>query len=147
MDEKCHPECQSMSAVESVREARGWAELLEKNEVRRTGLTRSEVRPIVARKVGVPASKLYSLWRNRLKDTGSWKERLRAAVVRELQSELARLQHEQNLLAQTGAHPASHEASAVLADIDAVHVALGLPRNDICAGPGDEGGECSGEPG
>lgn len=115
-----------MSAVESVREARDWAELLEKNEARRTGLSRAEVRPIVARKSGVPESKLYSLWRGRLKDTGSWKDRLKAAVVRELQGELARLHHEHALIAQTGLDPRSDEAAAVAQDIQAVRFALGL---------------------
>ncbi len=126
-----------MTAVESVREAREWAELLELNEVRRTGLTRADARSIVARKVGVPASKLYSLWRNRLKDTGSWKDRLRAAVVRELQSELARLSHEQALIAQTGVDPRSNETAANLADIASVRIALGL-------GPSPSGEERNG---
>jgi hypothetical protein len=119
-----------VSAADSVKEAAAWAEVLELNEARRMGLSRAEVRPIVARKAGVPASKLYSLWRGRLKDTGSWKERLRAAVIRELQSELMRLHHEQNLLAQSGACAGSGEVQAVAQDIAAVRLALGLSPED-----------------
>jgi hypothetical protein len=59
-----------------------------------------------------------------------WYERLRAAVVRDLQAEMARLQHEQNLIHQAGAHPASPEALAVLAGIKAVRLALGLSDGD-----------------
>lgn len=125
-----------MTAVDSLREAHDWAELLEKNEARRTGLTRAEVRPIVSRKTGVPESKLYSLWRRRLKDTGSWKERLKAAVVRELQEELARLQHEKGLLTQSGAHPSSGAVAAVAQDIAAVRLALGLPASSNGGGDG-----------
>lgn len=129
MDRKCQRECRSVSAAESVAEARSWAELLEMSEVRRTGLSRVEVRPIVARKTGVPASKLYSLWRRRLKDTGSWKEALKAAVLVELQNEMRRLQHEQHILLQSGAHPGSGEVQAVASDIAAVRLALGLPAS------------------
>jgi hypothetical protein len=136
MDRKCHHPERKVSAVDSVAEARTWADILERNEARRTGLSRAEVRPIVARKTGVPASKLYSLWRNRLKDTGSWKEQLRTAVVRELEDMLRNVQHEKQIARQTGADPRDREMESLVASEAAIKTALGLPMPSPSEGEG-----------
>ena len=124
MDEKCHPEGQS---VTDVSLARDWADILEEKEVRRSLVSRSEARAIVARKTGVPEGKLYSLRRNRIKDIGRvFLNRLGASVIRELQLELARVEHDLGIINQIGGHTDDGETLSLLASRQKIREALGL---------------------
>src|SRR5689334_7135261 len=108
MDTKCPPECQKMPS--DVTLAQDWADILETRESKRTGMTLSEVRPIVARRTGVPEGKLYSLRRGRLKDIANrWLIKLGEGVVEALQSELRHVEHELQTLRQIGVRPDSGE--------------------------------------
>jgi hypothetical protein len=116
-----------MSSVVYVGRAAAWAKALEDRERARSGTKLPDARAAVAERIGVPSGTLKNLRKRRVKSVAvHWYERLRAAVVRDLQAEMARLQHEQHILQQSGAHPASGEALAVLAGIEAVRLALGL---------------------
>lgn len=127
MVEKCHEGCQTVTAANDVSVAQDWAEILELREKRRTGLPREAVRPIVARKTGVPEGKLYSLARGRLKDVSRGVlVRLGEGVLRELQDHLRRVEHDLQTLYQIGASPADGEVQKTLASRAKILEALGL---------------------
>ena len=124
MDEKPVTEGLKVSAVD---QARTWARDLEDREARRTGAPLAVVRSNVARKAGVPPSKLLSLRKNRLKDIGvSVFERLRAAVIRELEAELRHAEHEIQVCRQIGADPSDGEMQSALGRAAKVREALGV---------------------
>lgn len=132
MDENCQPASQKVSAVEDVRLARTWADILEEREARRAGVSIDDARPIVARKTGVPEGKLYSLRRNRLKDIARHiLLRLGEGVMRELQAELRHVEHDLQILRQIGADPSGGEVLSLLASRQKIREALGLnPENE-----------------
>ena len=83
----------------------------------------------VARNVGAAPGTIENLTRGRLKSVAGWlRDALRARVIRELEAEIVRLQHELAVLHQTGVDPRSNEAAAVRADIAAILEALGRRR-------------------
>lgn len=100
-----------MSAVEAVQ---GWAERLESIEAARTGWPRKAIRPIVARRVGVAPGTLENLRRGRIKDPRkSLYDKLRAALLRELENEIRAHEHERHILIQTGSDPRDDEIVAM----------------------------------
>jgi transposase-like protein len=116
-----------MNQVVYVDRAAAWAKALEDRERARSGTKLPEARAAVAQRIGVPPGTLRNLRKQRVKGVAAhWYERLRAAVVHDLQAEMARLQHEQDILTQAGVDPRSNEAAAVVAGISAVRAALGL---------------------
>lgn len=113
-----------------VENARGWSKTLEDREADKTGHCLKQVRPIIARRIGIPAGTLENLRNGRLKAIAAHVyERLRAGVIRELEAEMRHLDHELNILRQTGMDPRSDDTAAVLADIKTVRAALGLPAD------------------
>lgn len=127
MDRKCQPEGLKVSAVSDVSLARDWAEILEDRTARRSGVSIKQARPIVARKIGVPEGKLYSLRRNRLKDIARHiLVQLGEGVIRELEAELHRVEHDLQTLKQIGARPDSGETLSLLASRQKIREALGL---------------------
>lgn len=125
------------SVVACVERARDWSVALEDREQARSGSKLPDARAAVAQRIGVPPGTLRNLRLNRVKGIAAhWYERLRAAVVLDLQAEMARLQHEQHIILQTGLDPREGEAAAVAEDIAAVRYALGLPL-----APANGGGE------
>lgn len=125
-----------VSSVIYVDRAAAWARALEDRERARSGTKLPEARAAVAQRIGVPPGTLRNLRKQRVKGVAAhWYERLQMAVIRDLQAEMARLQHEQNLVHQSGVHLGSPEAQAILADIAAVRLALGLSPEAV----GDEG--------
>lgn len=128
-----------MTPADDVAIATDWAEILEHRERRRTGLPLEAVRPIVSRKTGVPEGKLYSLWRGRLKEfPRRFLLRLGEGVLRELQLELQRVEHDLSTLRQIGSHPDSGETLSLLASRKKIREALGLdaPRPSSDEGRG-----------
>lgn len=106
-------------------EASGFAKVLVAQEARRTG-DRVRARQNVARVLGTSPGTIENLQRGRLKRIAGWlRDALRARVIRELEAEVARLQHEIAVLHQTGVDPRSDEATAVRADLSAVLEVLG----------------------
>lgn len=114
------------SAALTVTEAAEWSRKLEDREAARSGRSVSEARLTVARRLGAAPGTLQSLRKGRLKQIAAHVyEGLRALVIRELEHERVALEHELQVLTQTGAHPASNEISSVLAGIAEVRSALG----------------------
>jgi hypothetical protein len=116
------------SALAEATEARNLANLLVQQETRRVG-DRQRARYNVARALGTAPGTIENLQRNRLKRISGWlRDALRARVIRELESEVARLQHEIAVLSQTGVDPRSDQATAVRADLSALLTVLGHDR-------------------
>lgn len=115
-----------MNALAEATEAQSLAKMLVKAESRRTGDDLAAAQRNVARAVGVAPGTLENLMRARLKRVSGWlRDALRARLIRELESELMRLQHELAVLKQTGADPRSDEAIANRAHMATVLEALG----------------------
>lgn len=111
-----------------VDTARGWSRTLEDREASRSGRRLADARRDVARRTGVNPGTLENLRNGRLKAIAVHVyERLRAGVIREIEAEMRHLEHELTILRQTGVDPRSDEATAVLASIETVRAALGLP--------------------
>ena len=124
MDEKRTTEGLKVSAVD---QARVWARDLEDREARRTGAPLAVVRNNVARKAGVPPSKLVSRRKNRLKDIGvAVYEALGRAVINQLEAELRHAEHQIQVYRQTGVDPSSSEMQSALGRAAKVREALGL---------------------
>lgn len=127
MDENCPPERRSMPLTNSIELARGWARTLEDKEAKRAGAPLEVIRPVVARRHGVPESKLVSLRKNRLKDIGvALFESLRSGVIRELEAEMRHAEHQIQILRQTGADPRGGEMQSALGRIQTIREALGI---------------------
>lgn len=113
------------NALAECSEAQNLANILVSQEARRTG-DRIMARKKVARALGTSPGTIENLQRSRLKNVAGWlRDALRARVIRELESEIARLQHELAVHKQTGVDPRSDEATAVRADMSAVLEVLG----------------------
>lgn len=116
------------NALAEASEARNLAGILVDQEHRRTG-DRMVARRRVAQAIGVSPGTIENLQRSRLKKISGWlRDALRARVIRELESEIVRLQHEIAVLRQTGVDPRGDEMAAVRADLSAVLAALGRDR-------------------
>lgn len=116
------------NALAEATEARNLANLLVDQEARRTR-DRVRARQNVARSLGTSPGTIENLQRNRLKRIAGWlRDALRTRVIRELEAEVTRLQHEISVLRQTGVDPRSHEMAAVRADLSAVLTVLGRDR-------------------
>ena len=114
----------SMSAVDTARD---WAKILENREANKAGVPIDVARNNVARRAGIPPSKLQSLRKNRLKDIGvSVFEALGRAIIRELEAELRHANHEIQILQQTGTDPGCGEMQSALGRIEKVREALGI---------------------
>lgn len=122
-----HPPEMDMSAVAFVERAAEMAAKLEDDRARRDGLFLVDARPLVAREIGVSPGTFENLRRGRLKDIGHLLySTLQRAMMRRLQAELRRIEHEIGLLTAQGADPLSNQMAAALADDAAVRRALGL---------------------
>lgn len=116
------------NALAEVSEAQSLARILVHQEARRRG-TKDGVNRHVARAIGASPGTIENIMRGRLKRVSGWlRDALRARVIRELEAEIVRLQHEIAVLKQAGVDPRSHEMSAARADLSAVLEALGRDR-------------------
>jgi hypothetical protein len=102
--------------------------MLVDRETIRTG-NKPIARKNVARAIGVSPGTIENLTRARLKRISGWlRDALRARVIRELEAEIVRLQHELAVLRQSGADPRCDEMAAVRADLSAILTVLGKDR-------------------
>lgn len=116
------------NAMAEAAEARNLTRILIDQETRRSG-SRVHAQKQVARSIGVSPGTIENLMRSRLKRVSGWlRDALRARVIRELEAEVVRLQHELAVLLQTGEDPRSDEMAAVRADLSAILAALGKDR-------------------
>jgi hypothetical protein len=113
------------NALAEASEARNLANILVAQEFRRTK-DRPRARVNVARALGTSPGTIENLQRSRLKRISGWlRDALRARVIRELESEVARLQYEIQKYQQIGVDPRGHEAASARADLSAVLEVLG----------------------
>lgn len=113
------------NALAEATEARNLAIILVDQEARRCG-DRVRARKNVARAIGTSPGTIENLQRSRLKRISGWlRDALRARVIRELESEVVKLQHEIHVLKQTGCDPRSDEMVAARADLTSVLQVLG----------------------
>jgi hypothetical protein len=117
--------------MRDVALAEEWTEALERLISRREHVPRSKARTIAARKAGVPDGKLYSLARGRLKDVSNSVLRgIGGALIRELQQELARVEHDLAIHTQIGTHVDSGEVLTLAGRRTKILEALGLDAPD-----------------
>ena len=89
----------AMTAATFDETAVGFARRLEDREREKSRVTLPVARQIVARRTGVAIGTLENLRRGRVKGVREWiAERLRAALIAELEAEVARAEHELTIL-------------------------------------------------
>lgn len=87
---------------------------LEEIRARRLGTSKAIARTSVAREVRVAPGTLENIRKQRTKGVRGWiAETIRGALLRELEAEMARLQHEYEVLVRTGADPRGDEVAEV----------------------------------
>jgi transposase-like protein len=105
----------------SDRDAARWAARLEDGEKDRTGHPLAVARQAVARRLKIPPGTLENLRRGRSKGVRIWiYETLRAAMVRELEQEQRRLDHELEILRQMGGGAVSGSIGEMEKHLEAV---------------------------
>jgi hypothetical protein len=115
------------SALATTDQAATWARRLEDRRADRVGCLKT-ARRALARETGVSAGTFENLRRSRIKSVATWvSDRLRYAVIRELEAEVRALEHELAILRQTGSDPRSFEMGEVETHLAAARLALGLP--------------------
>lgn len=106
---------------QSDEAARMWAAFVDGAEQRRSGVALAVARKNVARRLRVAAGTLDELSRNRLKGVRVWVfDRLRAAFIREAQSEIKRLEHEIEMARVAGGRIGVEQTAAVVAHLEAL---------------------------
>lgn len=130
-----HSENDIVSAANAyVERARNWAAAIEDSAAKEARASLRVVRPSVAREVGVSPGTLENLRAGRLKGIAAHiYERLQAATLRRLQSEMRRIEHELHVLKAQGLDPRDEEMAAALADRSALRRALGLSAEEGAA--------------
>lgn len=84
-----------MTAIAIDATAEAFARRLEDRERQRSSVSLPVARQAVARRTGVPAGTLENLRRGRIKGVREWvADRLRSALISELEAEFARTEHE-----------------------------------------------------
>jgi hypothetical protein len=102
-----------MTSAEIDLEASTWARYLEAHVAYRTSVPLRIAREMVARKIGVQPGTLENLRRGRTKGIRVWiAERIRAAVVKELEAEINRLTHDLEMARASGVRVGSTEIIA-----------------------------------
>lgn len=110
----------TMSSLALDQDAKRWATVVEDGEAKRLGKNVEDVRPIVARRLGVVPGTMENLRKGRVKGVRTWVYgRLRALFIEELQYEIQRLQHELFLVHQRGIPAGDDAAIAAQAHIAA----------------------------
>ena len=102
-----------------------WVKRLEKQEADRTGRTVTDVRPTIARRVGIAPGTLENLRRGRIKaikkNVYEW---LLAAADRQLRAEIALLEHERTIIAKKACSASRRDLRQVDAHMAAARAAL-----------------------
>ena len=113
-----HPKIEDeMTCVDTF--ARDWTSRLQRREIARSEVTKPVARRMVAREIGVSPGTLENIERGRTKGVRGWiVERIKAAVIRELEAEIRGAQHELEVVRQCGVDPRSTAFSAVAAAVE-----------------------------
>lgn len=120
------PESAKMSLA-YVDEAREMGIMLEDRQARRDGTTVEEARLVVARKIGAAPGTLRNLRKRRLKDVGArLLYSLHALLIRELEGELAHVEHYIQTRRSIGDRHDSRALAQAYADLARIKDALGI---------------------
>jgi transcriptional regulator with XRE-family HTH domain len=115
----------SMSVTEVDERTAHWTDMLEMIERRRSGMTKVAAREAIARRIGVAPGTLENLERGRSKGIRAWiAERVRVAVIRELEREISRLQHDLEIARQSGARLDSPQVQQAFSALDAARTLI-----------------------
>lgn len=99
---------------------------MEKKAADRSGRSRQDVRPDVARKIGISPGTIENLLRKRIKAiTTNVYRSIVAAADRELRREIARLEHERKIIAEKAGDAGRIDIGKVEAALEAAREALG----------------------
>jgi transposase-like protein len=92
-----------MNAVSDVSTINHLAAVLERSEAHRLGVTESDARKSIARRLGVSPGTLENIRRLRTKVVPNWlMNKVRVELIAVLQLEIQRLEHEIHIARQTG---------------------------------------------
>lgn len=84
-----------MSVTAFDEQARTWLRMAEEAKARSAGLSVQQARKPLSRDLGVTPSRVERISKGRFKSVPAWLyERIRASMIRALQEEMARLEHE-----------------------------------------------------
>lgn len=100
-------------------------ERLEDREAARLNLKLPDARAWLARTIGLSVGTLTNLRRNRLKRVEHLKEKINDALVKSLESEIARLTHELEMARHRGSNPDCAEILAAETHISTARKLLG----------------------
>ena len=116
-----------MPAIASGEEAaRKWVVECEDREARRSCQALPAARAALSRKIGIPAGTMENIRRGRSKGVRAWVlEKLKAFVVRELETEIARLAHELEMVRATGGNGSGAAVLAARAALEKAFALLG----------------------
>lgn len=118
-----------MSAVDIDQTTSRWADRLEEREQRRSGTSRAQARKALAQRIGVSAGTLENLKRQRLKGVKAWvRDRIRAAILRELELEIQGLEHERQMVLASLGGSAPLEVAAIDQSLTEIREALRVAR-------------------
>lgn len=115
----------SEQGMSSIDVAEDYARTLVKRERAAAGSNENAIRS-VGEKTGLGYWAIWGLWHRRRKSGEGVVERLRGAVIRQLEAEVRHLEHELQVLRATGADPRDDEIAAVVASLAKVRQTLGL---------------------
>lgn len=117
---------QPMNAFTDVELAQRFARQLEEGEAKAVGSSIQGARKRVAQRISASPGFLENLRRGRIKTIPSYlMQKIREAMIAELQNEIARCEHEINLARQTGARNSDDEILAAAAQVAAAKKILG----------------------
>lgn len=106
--------------------AQSYVRELEDRESRAAGVPLRLARRVVARRTGIPAGALENLRRGRTKGVRAWiLSALQTALIRELEAEIARDEHEIQLLKAARRGNSDEQVAEILAGIEAKRHAIG----------------------
>jgi hypothetical protein len=107
-----------MSAVAIDSAARKWVDELEKKEAARSSVNVKTARVIVARRMNIAPGSLENIKNGRVKGVRGWVfEKIRGAVIHELESEIARLSHELETARRGGLGYSENQVEEVSSDL------------------------------
>ena len=109
----------------SIDVAEDHARTLVKRERADAGSNENAIRA-VGEKTGLGYWTIWSLWHRRRKSGEGVVDRLRGAVIRQLEAEVRHLEHELQVLRATGADPRDGEIASVVASLAKVRQTLGM---------------------
>jgi len=102
-----------MSSAATIEEARAQARTLEQRERSRAGNLKN-ARATLARRAGVSPATWRNLAQGRLKRLDAWlRDRLCALIIRELEAEIARLEHDLAAARSCGDHLGSQHVCEI----------------------------------